>query len=245
MPQKPCYVASDVHLGAVPKETERAFLKWLERAALEASSLILAGDLFDFWFEYRRVILREHFRVLSALAALADAGVPILLVGGNHDWWGGSFLREIGLDFRSDSAVLEVAGHRALVAHGDGLARGDLGYRALRRVLRSRITRWAFRWVHPDLGTWIANQVSDTDAEGPPATQRQIRLAAALEEWAVQHLRAHPELSLVILGHAHMPSVREVDSGRYYVNSGDWVHHRSYVVLEEKHAPRLERWEGR
>ena len=29
---------------------------------------LLGGDLFDFWFEYRHVILREHFRVVAALA---------------------------------------------------------------------------------------------------------------------------------------------------------------------------------
>jgi UDP-2,3-diacylglucosamine hydrolase len=235
-------VTSDVHLGAVPRETEQAFLKWLEHVAANGSSLILAGDLFDFWFEYQRVILSAHFRVLSALAALADSGLPITLVGGNHDWWGGSFLRDIGLDFRPDGAVLDVAGHKALIAHGDGLGRGDLGYRALRRVLRSRITRWAFRWVHPDVGAWIADAVSDTDAQGPPRSQRQLRIAAALEQWALQHLSAHAELSLVILGHAHLPSICEAGAGRYYVNSGDWVHHRSYVILEEKCAPRLERW---
>lgn len=243
MPEKPCYVASDVHLGAVPRATERAFLRWLEHVGAEASCLILAGDLFDFWFEYRRVVLRDHFRVLAALAAVVGAGVPVTLVGGNHDWWGGSFLRdEIGVDFHGEPCVVDAGGYRALVAHGDGLGHGDLGYRALRRVLRSRLTRWAFRWVHPDIGARIAELVSETEVGDGEPTEDQLRCAAMLEEWAVARLSADRELDMVILGHTHLPAVRAVDGPRYYVNAGDWIHHYSYVVIVPGAAPRLERW---
>lgn len=243
MPAKPCYVASDVHLGAVPRETERAFVQWLEQVGAEASSLILAGDLFDFWFEYRRAVLRAHFRALAALTAVVDGGVSVTLVGGNHDWWGGSFLREeVGVDFHDGPAEVNAGGYRALVAHGDGLGRGDPGYRILRRVLRARLSRWAFGWLHPDVGAWIAEQVSETEVRDEEPVGEQMRRAALLEEWAVRELAARSDLDLVILGHAHLPLVRRVEPGRYYVNPGDWIHHYSYVVIPEGCAPRLERW---
>ena len=107
----PIFLASDVHLGVAPPETEQAFLAWLEHCGEEASRVVINGDLFDFWFEYRSAIPRGHTRVLGALAALVDSGIPVLLMGGNHDWWGGDFLTpEIGVDFSSGTEILDLHG---------------------------------------------------------------------------------------------------------------------------------------
>jgi len=161
----PVFLVSDVHLGAVPPGTEEAFRRWLRHVGESGSRLIINGDLFDFWFEYRKVVLGEHVRVLAMLADLVEAGVPVLIMGGNHDWWGGDYLRQrIGVDFRREPARIRVKGKSLLVAHGDGLGSGDLGYRILRLVLRGRFTRWLFRWLHPDLGMRIADRVSGTRA---------------------------------------------------------------------------------
>jgi hypothetical protein len=56
MTQLPDLIVSDIHLGAVPAETEAEFRRFLEHAATAARSLLINGDLFDFWFEYRSVI---------------------------------------------------------------------------------------------------------------------------------------------------------------------------------------------
>lgn len=245
---KPVYVTSDAHLGAVSPEGERAFLAWLEHAGSAASRIVINGDLFDFWFEYRSAIPRGYTRALGALARIVDDGVPVLLMGGNHDWWGGSYLRdEVGVDFHQEPVVVDLAGHRTYLAHGDGLGRGDLGYRLLRWMLRSRVTRTAFRWLHPDVGAWIARSVSVTPASAPPErsgepSEAERARARILGDWARTKLRSEPDLDLVLLGHAHVPEVDEVDAGRFYVNTGDWIHHRSYAVLEPDTPPRLERW---
>jgi UDP-2,3-diacylglucosamine hydrolase len=88
--QRPDYIASDQHLGAIPRSKELSFIRFLERVGSDARSLLLVGDLFDFWFEYGPVIPGKHFRVLAALAELVDSGVPVTLMGGNHDAWGGA-----------------------------------------------------------------------------------------------------------------------------------------------------------
>lgn len=248
MKAPPCFVASDMHVGAAPPSSEAAVVRWLDHVAREAGSLVLVGDIFDFWFEYRRVILRDHFRVLAALRRVVEAGVPVTYLGGNHDWWGGSFLEDdVGVAFHRDPVELELGGRRLLAAHGDGLGRGDLGYRILRILLRSRLTRRAFRWIHPDVGARIADAVSGTEARegsGSGPTPDERARAAFLEEWARERLEADPELDGVLVGHAHVPAVTEVEPGRFYLNAGDWIHHRSYLVLVDGEPPRLERWEG-
>lgn len=245
MPAKPVYLASDVHLGAVPPEREEAFMGWLRHTPAVASRVVLNGDLFDFWFEYRRGVPRGYDAVLNALREVVDAGVPVTLMGGNHDWWGGRYLREeVGVEFLQDPVVREYAGLRTFLAHGDGLGKGDLGYRFLKSVLRGRPTRFAFGLLGPDVGGWVAGRVSKTDDRwGAPTADDKAR-AAALEAWAEARLRADPSLDLVVLGHTHIPVLREVAQGRWYLNAGDWVFHATYAVLEEGAEPRLLTWEG-
>ena len=242
--RRPVLVVSDTHLGAVPDSTERAFRNFLEQEAPAASGLLINGDLFDFWFEYRTVIPRRHYRVLAALATLVEKGVTVWFVGGNHDAWGGSFLeREVGIRVLSGQVTMELAGRRTLIAHGDGVGQGDLGYRALKRVIRHPVTVGAFRLIHPDWGAWIAERVSTTDEKAIPADRSGLTRAEPIRAWARERLRQDPALQLVLAGHSHVPEIEEVAPGRYYVNSGDWVRHRSYLLIPpDGTAPSLRSW---
>jgi UDP-2,3-diacylglucosamine hydrolase len=245
MKTRPVHVVSDIHLGAVPATTERAFRGYLRHVADEASLLLINGDLFDFWFEYRHVILAEHYRVLAALRDVVEAGVPVRFVGGNHDAWAGSFLRDVvGIDLLDGPVTLEIASRRALVAHGDGVGLGDLKYRALKRVIRSRVSIGAFRALHPDLGKRIAMLASSTERKAGIDDPGAAFRAMHIREWAVARLRAEPSLDLVLAGHAHEAARLEVEPGRWYVNSGDWLGTFDYVVLRgDGTAPELCRWE--
>lgn len=244
MSDRPIFIVSDVHLGAIPPEAEAHFLRWLGEEAPGAAQLVINGDLFDFWFEYRSVIPRGYTRVLGALASLADRGIPLTIMGGNHDWWGGDFLeKEIGATFLRDPEILDLHGTRTLLAHGDGLGAGDAGYRVLRRVLRSPLSRFAFRWLHPDLGAAIARRVSRTELRSAPPRSEDPR-PTALRRWATEMLVNDPTLGLVAVGHSHLPERVEIAPSRFYINTGDWIRHRSYVVLRPGELPALERWKG-
>ncbi len=247
MPEsKPVFIASDAHLGASPPGHRRAFLSWLEHAAATGSAIILNGDLFDFWFEYQRGVTEGHEEALAMLRDIVRSGVPVTLMGGNHDWWGGPYLRDVsGVEFLDHPVQRTIAGHRTFLAHGDGLGAGDHGYRLMSRVLRSRVTRFAFGLLPVAVGDRIAGGVSNTEDRWDQWGHRQKARSDALEAFAVERLEEDPELDLVLLGHTHLPILREVASDRWYVNSGDWVFHQSYVVLEEGEAPRLLDWRDR
>ena len=243
MSELPVFLASDVHLGAIPAEREDAFLTWLRGTAERASRVVINGDLFDFWFEYRSGVPRGHEPVLDVLRGLVRDGMPVTLMGGNHDWWGGRYLREdVGVEFLQDPVVRTYAGLRTFLAHGDGLGKGDLGYRLLKLVLRGRVTRSAFALLGPDVGGRLAGGVSQTEHRWGEPTQGDRDRSDALEAWAVEKLKASPEIDLVVLGHTHIPRIREVEPGRWYVNAGDWVHHATYLVLEEGRDPRIVTW---
>ena len=234
-------VISDAHLGAVPSDRERRLISFLRAVPDLGDELLINGDLFDFWFEWRHVVLREHFPVLRALAELTAAGIPVRMVGGNHDAWGGDFLREeIGVEWIEGPVRTRVGGRKAYLAHGDGLAGGDWGYRLLKAVIRSRPARAMFGALHPDLARALVDRVSRTDREvRGGATHHR---AEELSRHADEILRDEPGLELVVFGHSHRPELREGPGGGHYLNPGDWIHHFTYGVVSPGEL-RLEEWE--
>ena len=226
----PAYVISDSHLGFATREVERSLLRFLRHLPGRAGSLVINGDLFEFWFEWRRVMPRGAFRVLAALADLRDAGIPILMIAGNHDCWGGDILRDdVGIDFRLDPWEGELAGWRARVEHGDGLrGREDRGYRLLRRVIRNPLAVHLFRWVHPDVGAAIATRTSHT------SRNYQARDGgAALRESAARRLDEQRDVELLIYGHSHVAEIRRigrVEGGQgVYANAGSWLDQPTFL----------------
>ena len=59
------YFASDFHLGIdaklTSKKREKLIIRWLDECKKDAHSIFLVGDLFDFWFEYKRTIPKGFF----------------------------------------------------------------------------------------------------------------------------------------------------------------------------------------
>ena len=243
MSQLPSYVVSDIHLG-IAAETEKRFRRFLAHVAQGAEQLVINGDLFDFWFEYKTVVPSAHFRVLAELATLSESGVKIRFVGGNHDAWAGDFLQNaVDIELLPEEAVIDLAGRRALLVHGDGIGAGDLGYRILKRVIRHPLSVWTFRTLHPDLGARIARLVSTTESkQGDPRGTNYDR-ADALAKWASEMLAKRPDIDLVLAGHTHTPTVTEIGQNRFYINTGDWINNFTYLEMRPGTPPELKNWE--
>ena len=215
----PCWIISDAHLGAAPPEVDRLLLALLRAARTHARSVILNGDLFDFWFEWRAVMPRHGFRVVAAIAELVEAGIPVVWMAGNHDAWGGAMLRDdVGVDFRFAPWRGAIGGWQAHVEHGDGLREiDDRGYRRLRAVLRHPWAIRAFRLLHPDLSSRLALGTSAGSRERSGAPD-----GSGLERVALARLEADPSLSLVAFGHTHVRRLIRASGGGVYGNPGGW-----------------------
>ena len=111
------YFLSDLHLGAAylnrPHDRERMLARFLDGIAGDAARLYLVGDILDYWFEYRTVVPRGHVRFFGALAKLADTGVEIIWLIGNHDIWMFDYLRdELGVRVIDGSVETVIDGKR-------------------------------------------------------------------------------------------------------------------------------------
>ncbi|HEY7726818.1 MAG TPA: UDP-2,3-diacylglucosamine diphosphatase [Candidatus Eisenbacteria bacterium] len=226
------FFLADAHLGQGPpdsnRDRERDLLAFLDHVGAARGALFVDGDLFDFWFEYGHAIPKRFVRVLHALGALRRAGLPVTYVGGNHDFWIGEYLaRELDVSFTDRPCPLSLQGRRILLAHGDGLGPGDRGYKLLKRVLRNRIARTLFRWIHPDVGIPLATLTSHTSRRHAPRPRRT--------EEELFHRIARPLFArghdAVVLAHFHLPVHRREREGELLV-LGDWIERRSYARLE-------------
>src|SRR5712692_10021057 len=104
-PASRCLVVADAHLGQVPESVVRAFHTFLDTVPQPGDELVVNGDLFDFWFEYGTVVPRRHLPTVMKLAGLVQRGIPVTFLGGNHDRWGGDFLRrDMGIGYYPGAA---------------------------------------------------------------------------------------------------------------------------------------------
>jgi UDP-2,3-diacylglucosamine hydrolase len=235
----PAYVISDIHLGHAPAEVERALLRFLRALPGRAGSLMINGDLFEFWFEWKRVVPRSGVRALAALMDLRDAGLPVTMIAGNHDCWGGDVLREAGVSFVQGPWTGTLGGWRAHVEHGDGLReKEDRGYRALRRVLRNRLAIRAFRSLHPDWATRLAMGSSHASRTYQPRDAGR-----GLREVARSTLASSTEIELLIYGHSHVAALERMPSGNVYANAGSWLDAPTYLLVTPERVA-LREWRG-
>jgi UDP-2,3-diacylglucosamine hydrolase len=224
----PAYVVSDAHLGFATRDLERSMIRFIKGLTGRAGSLVINGDLFEFWFEWKHVMPRRAYRVLAALADLRESGVPILMIAGNHDCWGGEILREdVGIDYRFGPWEGTLGGWRARLEHGDGLRdQADRGYRAVRGIMRNPLAIAAFRWLHPDWASALANRTSQTSR-----THTARDGGAGLRDVAARRFAAEPALQLLIFGHSHVAEVKRIGDG-VYANAGGWMNEPTYLRIE-------------
>ncbi|HET7040004.1 MAG TPA: UDP-2,3-diacylglucosamine diphosphatase [Gemmatimonadales bacterium] len=233
MPLHTVVVVADAHLGSADPADAAAFLRFLDAVPDLGRHLVINGDLFDFWFEYRSVIPRRAFPVLSALHRLRGRGVAITLTGGNHDRWGGPFWTdELGATFLGRGGSLDLAGWRAFLHHGDGLVERHVAARVMHAVTRWPLTAAAFRLLHPDLGIRLVHAMSGLLAESTRDGPALDRAAAAQAGWAREYLARNSAVDLVVLAHTHRAACEAAGDRRWYLNPGPWMGERRYAVVD-------------
>ena len=232
MPPARVVVVADAHLGQVQPATEAACHRFLEAVPDLGDALVINGDLFDFWYEYKTVVARKHFPTLALLRRLCARGIPVTFVGGNHDRWGGEFLRrEVGVAYHPKSAELDIAGRRALVMHGDGLAEEHWSAVFTHRLLAHPLTARVFGFLHPTVGSWIADKLSGGLADHTREPEMEERAARGQAAYAARLLEQRADVRLLILAHTHRAALDTRPDGRAYLNPGAFLDGGRYAVV--------------
>lgn len=234
---KNIYFASDFHLGAPSytesRKREDRIVSWLNFIEPTCSELFLMGDIFDFWFEYGKVIPKGFIRLQGKLAQMADGGIKIYFFKGNHDMWVNDyFTKEIGLTIINDELIIERNGKKFYLHHGDGLGPGDAKYKFLRKVFRNPFCQWLFAVLPPRIGMFIANGWSGSSRV---ANNKKEVFLGEDQEWLAIYAKAQLEkehFDYFIFGHRHLPLNIELNKHSRYVNIGEWINYNSYGVFD-------------
>lgn len=222
---------SDIHLGLQSKEEEkvkeRLLVKFLTFAKDNCDELFIVGDLFDYWFEYKRVYQKGFFRTLTALQDIAENGIKLHYFIGNHDFLHRDFFTsEIGAILYPHPSEFMLNGKRFFIGHGDGLVQNDTGYKILKTILRNNFLQKAYSIIHPDFGVWLASRTSKSSREY--TSSKNYGEGDGLFETAKQKIDSGYDY--VLFGHLHRRVFLNHNDG-YYINLGSWLDHPCYGKL--------------
>lgn len=230
------YFASDIHLGAGSKQsvrdTEKRFVGWLDNISKDAEAIYLLGDIFDFWFEYHRVVPKGFVHTLAKLSELTSRGIRVVFLTGNHDMWVYDYLtEECGVEVYTKPIFENIASKRLFLAHGDNMkiSRQPL-LRLMNATFRSKIARFLFSWlIHPDLalkfGHWWSGKSRKSHGEHIPAGVNE-----PLIEFVAESL-VDKQVDIAIFGHTHKAEQRDVQGVRS-IFLGEWESRPAYAVMD-------------
>lgn len=246
---KKIYFASDNHLGAPTAEESRPreakFVAWLEHVSKDAAAIFLLGDLFDFWFEYKHVVPKGFVRTLGKLAQLRDRSIPVYFFVGNHDlWMDDYFEKELDIPVFRKPKEFVFNDKKFLIGHGDGLGPGDKGYKRMKKVFTNPLSKWLYRWLHPDLGVPLAQYFSVKNKA--ISGEEDVQFLGEEKEWLIQYCRRKLETQhydYFIFGHRHLPLDISLQEDATYMNLGDWINFYTYGVFDGKEV-QLKEWKN-
>jgi UDP-2,3-diacylglucosamine hydrolase len=240
---KKIYFISDFHLG-VPNAVEsrlreKKIVSFLDSVQHDAAMIFIVGDLFDFWYEYRKVVPKGFVRILGKMAELTDAGIPIHFFVGNHDMWMKNYFQDelnIPVFYEPQSYIFN--DKKFLIGHGDGLGPGDHGYKMLKKVFRNPACQWLFGVLPPAIGMGIAQYFSHTSRAATGITEDTF--LGEDKEWLLQYCQSVLQESFYdyfIFGHRHLPidhplSCPKTNKPSRYINLGDWIRYFSYAEFD-------------
>jgi len=237
---KKIYFVSDCHFGVPTREKslerEKLFIRWLDDVKKDAAEIYIMGDLFEFWYEYKTVIQKGYVRLFGKIAEITDSGIPIYFFRGNHDVWAFDYLaEELNLKIYPDTLKKEINGKTFFLGHGDGLGKGDNGYKFIKKVFRNKVNQWLFRWLHPDVGTGmglffsnksrVANENHGIEKVNDIGIER-------LTGYCKEVLKSDPNIDYFVFGHIHRPQVVDLNGKTKYYSIGDWIRYFSYLEFD-------------
>ena len=141
----PYYIISDNHFSMDSNQSdhqrrEKLFQVFDKIKVLNRGTLIIGGDFFDYWFEYKNEIPKGYDDLLEALNDLTNNNIEIHYILGNHDYWDFGYLKErTGINIYKNNLEFNYNNQKILITHGDGILKSDYGYRFMRTIIRSKL----------------------------------------------------------------------------------------------------------
>ena len=229
---------SDLHLDPARPYIVELFTRFVARDARRAEALYILGDLFESWVGDDDDSPLAH-QVVQSLSELNQAGVPVFFMHGNRDFLlGQAYAERAGMTLLNDPTVVEFAGERTLLMHGDTLCTDDVAYQEFRAVVRNPDWQKQFR----------ARSLSERHAFAAQARAESVKHTAGAkpeimdvnQAAVIAAMRKHGVRTL-IHGHTHRPATHRFDldgQAAERIVLGDWYEQSSVLTWPRLSAAR-------
>lgn len=223
------YLISDLHLCEEATDSAALFFRFMQEKASKAQALYVLGDLFEAWVGDDD---DDPFnaKVMASFRHFADRGGKLAFVHGNRDFLlGAGFAERCGGKLLSDETVVELAGQRTLLLHGDQLCSDDKEYQHFRAMVRSPAWRDAF------LDKPLAERkaiAADLRRKSHDSQQNKSEYITDVNQQTLELHMAQHDVWHCIHGHTHRPAVHGftlLGKAAERIVLGDW-HHSAKIV---------------
>ena len=234
----PFYIISDNHFNILTNNLEKERRNKLFRVfdKIKKSgkgSLIIGGDFFDYWFEYKDVIPKGYEDILLSLKDLSQSGIEIHYILGNHDFWDFGYLsNQLGITVHKGDLSIKYNDKNILFTHGDGLLKSDYGYRFMKKIIRSKIFINIYKMFPPALTIKLATQFSKTSAHfnHHPYDKHIKEIKRDLKKFAESKWKNNYDM--IFVGHYHQTGTLEKNK-KSLTFLGDWLSKFTVTKLDE------------
>ncbi len=240
MEKNKVYFVSDFHFGLGSWQEERAkedkVLRFLDFIEKDAKRIVLLGDIFDFWWEYKQVVPKGFVRFQAKIADLVSKGITIDYFIGNHDLWQRDyFQKELGVNvYRKKHQTFDFDGKTFVLGHGDGLNGKDYGYKIMDAIFSCKYLWWIFTSLPTSFAIGFARLWSRSNRN----KHRKYDMKDYGEkEWMYifcQNYLKNNRADYFIFGHRHIKKEFVLDSGAKYINTGSWIDDSPFAVWDGK-----------
>ncbi|MES2999615.1 MAG: UDP-2,3-diacylglucosamine diphosphatase [Pseudomonadota bacterium] len=207
---------SDLHLQTSEPGTLAAWRRYM--AATPADAVFILGDLFEVWVGDDAAREPGLEADCAAVIRTASERLDVLFMHGNRDFLvGDQFMRDCSATLLADPTLLDFAGKRWLLTHGDALCLSDTDYMKFRAEVR------APSWQREFLGKPLARRQAiarDLRAQSESVKRATVDYADVDADAAAAWVKASGADAL-IHGHTHKPA-DHVLAGRPRTVLSDW-----------------------
>lgn len=220
---------ADAHLRAPDDHNYRLLLEFFDGLKGNTDTLVILGDLFEFWIGYRELPFPQYRPVLDKLEELRRAGIRLIYFEGNHDFhMGPLFTESLQATVHPGPATMTLGGEHVFLCHGDEMNHRDYGYRLLRFVLHSRLVRLLTAVVPARVASAIAERMGRRSRRRHGHRRLRWDYRAIMRQFAAA--RFADGFSAVVTGHFHAPLLeRSGNPERLLLCVGDWQNHFSFA----------------
>ncbi|WP_298928872.1 UDP-2,3-diacylglucosamine diphosphatase [uncultured Ramlibacter sp.] len=208
---------SDLHLQASEPATFEAWRSYMRDTAADA--VFILGDLFEVWVGDDAAAQPGFAADCAAVLQATSAARPVFFLHGNRDFLVGSaFLQSCGVTLLEDPSVLDFAGRRWLLSHGDALCLADTDYLRFRQQVRQA------GWQRDFLAKPLAERqaIGRAMREQSEARKQPDSGWADVDSGAALAWLAAAGADVLVHGHTHRPARHALDAVRERIVLTDW-----------------------